>query len=155
MVINKICFSVSEQEIVSSLLNGLQRMPPEAAAQMKKIKDPTVVFKPGIICFKCKYSMGFVPMPVEAQIELTPRYDGTALAIRLVKVSLAMMGGNSAATALMGQLASVVQGKPGFSVEGDTLVIELKRLAAMKGLIINGNLNKLEVKPGSLTLELE
>ncbi len=155
MIINKICFSVTEKEVSDALINGLQRMPPEAAEQLKKVKDPTIVFKPGMICFKCKFAMGFLPVPVEAQIELKPANDGTALAIRLAKVSMAMMGGNTAATALMGQLAQAIAGKPGMTVEGDTLTIELKQLAAMKGLIVNGNLNTLSIEPGLLTLELD
>ncbi len=154
MIINKICITIAESEISNALLAGMARGG-EQAEQLKQIKDPRIEFKQGKIAFKCKYTMGFMPVPVEAQIELSPACDGRALAIRLAKVSLAMMGGNSAATALLQQLAPHIAGKPGLALDGDTLTVDLKTLGQMRGIVVNGSLRTIAVCPGTLTLELE
>ena len=122
MILSKLALTLTEQDINTGLATAFAKMAegPQGEA-LKKVKDPRVSLKNGTLIFKCKASMGILPVPVEAQIRLTPAQNGEALDITLAKVSLAMMGGDMIAGQLMGQLASAVAGKPGLSVVGNTL----------------------------------
>ena len=122
---------------------------------LKKVKNPRVELKKGLVTFKCRASMGIVPMPIEAQIRLEPAQNGSALDITLEKVSMMMMGGAAGASALMGQVATAVAGKPGLSVNGTTLTVEIATLAQQRGITLGGTLRTLAVADRALTLDFE
>ncbi len=153
MIISKIGLTLTEDDINTGLTAAFEKMKEAHGDAMKKIKNPRVVLKNGIVHFKCSASMGFLPVPIDAQIRLAPTMEGTALNITLSKVSMAMMGGAAAASALMGQLATAVAGKPGLSVNGDTLTVELKTFANMRKITLGGTLNDIAVVDGTLALD--
>ncbi len=153
MIISKIGLTLTEEDINTGLKGAFAKMAEVQGDMAKKLKDPHVVLKDETIHFKCKVSMGIMPMPVEAQIRLQPTADGDALNITLAKVSMMMMGGAAAASALMGQLANAVAGKPGLSVNEDTLTVELKTLASLRGILLGGKLNSVAITKGQLALD--
>ncbi len=153
MIISKIGLTLTEDDINSGLTAAFDKMKDTHGDAMKKIKNPRVVLKNGLIHFKCSASMGILPVPIDAQIRLMPALNGTALNITLVKVSMAMMGGAAAASALMGQLATAIAGKPGLSVSGETLTVELKTLADLRKITLGGTLNDIAVVDGTLALD--
>ena len=154
MQINKLGLMFTEADINGGLAAAFEKMGEAQGKELlKKVKDPQVVLKDGLLIFKCKASMGFIPMPVEAQIRLAPAQEGAALAITLEKVSMAMMGGAAGASALMGQLASAVAGKPGLSVEGNTLTVALQTVAALRQISLGGKLNDIAIVNGTLALD--
>ena len=79
----------------------------------------------------------------------------TTLDITLEKVSMMMMGGAAGASALMGQVATAVAGKPGLSVNGTTLTVEIATLAQQRGITLGGTLQTLAVADRALTLDFE
>lgn len=156
MTINKLAIALTETDINAGLTAAFTKMGEAGGAQaeaLKKIKDPKVVLKDGVITFKCKAAMGFLPVPVEAQIRLTPAQSGTALDITLSKIALAMMGGDSAVSAIMGQVATAIAGKPGLAVNGNTLTVALKALADLRGIQLGGTLNSITVENATLALD--
>lgn len=153
MIVSKLALTLSEADINKGLeaaFTKISETNPEAA---KKIRSPKVVLKDGVIVFKCKASMGIMPIPVEARIGLKPAKEGMALDITLEKVSLMMVGGAAGASAIMGQLATAVAGKPGLEVNGSTLTITLDTLAQLRGITLGGRLNTIEVNAGVLALD--
>ena len=153
MIISKLALTLTEDDINSGLAAAFAKMAETQGEALKKVKDPKVALKDGTRIFKCKASMGFLPVPVEAQIRLSPAQDGTALDITLAKVSLAMMGGDAIAGQLMGQLATAVAGKPGLSVAGNTLTVALRTLADLRGIVLGGRLNDIAIVNGTLALD--
>ncbi len=153
MVIRKVALTLTENDINSGLQAALEKAAAVQGEMVKKIKDPQILLDNGVLRFKCKASMGFIPMPVEAQVRLEPTAGGTALAITLTKVALAMMGGEAAAQALMGQLATAIAGRPGLTVSGTTLTVELKTLAEMRGINLEGTLREITIHSGALELD--
>lgn len=153
MIISKLALTLTETDINSGLAAAFVKMAETQGEALKKVKDPKVVLKDGTLIFKCKAAMGFLPVPVEAQIRLSPAQEGTALDITLAKVSLAMMGGDAIAGQLMGQLATAVAGKPGLSVAGNTLTVALKTLADLRGVTLGGRLNDVAIVNGTLALD--
>ncbi len=153
MTISKLALTLTENDINSGLAAAFAKMAETQGEALKKVKDPKVALKDGKLIFKCKAAMGFLPVPVEAQIRLTPAQEGTALDITLAKVSLAMMGGDAIAGQLMGQLASAVAGRPGLSVAGNTLTVALKALADLRGIALGGRLNDIAIVNGTLALD--
>ncbi|MEG1553098.1 MAG: hypothetical protein RR133_06945 [Kiritimatiellia bacterium] len=153
MKISKLALSLSETDINSGLVSTLAKMAETQGEALKKLKDPKVVLKDGLLIFKCKASMGFLPVPVEAQIRLAPAQSGSAIDITLAKVSLAMMGGDAIAGQLMGQLTAAVEGKPGLSVVGNTLTVALSTVAQLRGIVLGGKLNEISILNGTLALD--
>ena len=156
MIIRKLALELSESDINNGLSAALEKMSqanPAQADMMKKVKNPHVELKDGKLIFKCKASMGILPVPVEAQIRLAPADSGAALTITLAKVSLAMMGGEAIASQLMGQLATAVAGRPGFSVSGNTLTITLPTLAELRGIRLEGTLNDIAIVNGTIAVD--
>ncbi len=153
MTINKIGLVLTEEDINKGLEGAFAKMLETQGEMAKKLKNPRVELKDDGIHFKCKVSMGIMPMPVEAQIKLAPAMDGGAINVTLAKVSMMMMGGAAGASALMGQLATAVAGKPGLSVNGDTLTVELATLATLRGIVLGGKLNTVAVTKGQLALD--
>lgn len=156
MTLSKLALSLTEQDINAGLSTAFAKLGegPQGEA-LKKVKDPRVSLKDGKLIFKCKASMGFLPVPVEAQIRLAPAQGGTALDITLAKLSLAMMGGDMIAGQLMGQLADAVAGKTGLSVAGNTLTVALKTLAEMRGVALDGTLRDIAILNGTIALDFE
>ena len=156
MILSKLALTLTEQDINTGLATAFAKMAevPQGEA-LKKVKDPRVSLKNGTLIFKCKASMGILPVPVEAQIRLTPAQNGEALDITLAKVSLAMMGGDMIAGQLMGQLASAVAGKPGLSVVGNTLTVAIKTLAGLRGITLGGTLRDIAIVDGTIALDFE
>ena len=154
MQISKLAFMFTEAEINGGLAAALEKMGEAQGKELlKKVKDPQVVLKDGLLIFKCKASMGFIPMPVEAQIRLAPAKEGAALDVTLEKVSMAMMGGAAGASALMGQLATAVAGKPGLAVNGNTLTVDLAVLAQLRQITLGGKLRDVAIVNGTLALD--
>ncbi len=153
MIISKIGLTLTEDDINTGLEAAFTKMAEAHGDMAKKLKNPKVVLKDGTFRFKCKVSMGIMPMPVEAQIRLAPAQDGTALDITLTKVSMMMMGGAAGASAIMGQIATAVAGKPGLSVNGDTLTVALKTLADLRKITLAGKLNDISILNGTLALD--
>ncbi len=153
MIISKLALTLTENDINNGLASAFDKMAETHGEMLKKVKDPQVALNDGKLTFKCKAAMGFLPVPVEAQIRLAPTQDGTALDITLAKVSLAMMGGDAMAGQLMGQLATAVAGKPGLSVVGNTLTVALKTLADLRGITLGGRLNDIAILNGTLALD--
>jgi hypothetical protein len=56
-------------------------------------------------------------------------------------------------SALMGQLATLVAGKPGLAVNDTTLTIDLAVLSEMRNIKLGGKLNVIEAKSGTLALD--
>ena len=98
--------------------------------------------------------MGFLPVPVEAQLRLAPADGGNALDITLERVSLAMMGGATVASQLMSQVAGMVAGKPGLAVSGSTLTVALQTLAQTRQIELGGKLNDITVSDGLISFDL-
>ena len=155
MTLSKLALTVTEEDINKGLEAAFEKMAegPQGEA-LKKVKNPRVELKKGLVTFKCRASMGIVPMPIEAQIRLEPAQNGSALDITLEKVSM-MMGGAAGASALMGQVAAAVAGKPGLSVNGTTLTVEIATLAQQRGITLGGTLRTLAVADRALTLDFE
>ncbi len=153
MIISKIGLTLTEDDINTGLSAAVEKMKAAQGDAMKKLKNPRVVLKDGVVHFKCSVSMGIVPMPVDAQIRLAPAQDGTALNITLCKVSMMMMGGAAGASMIMSQLATAIAGKPGLAVNGDTLTVELKTFADMRKITLGGKLNEIAVVKGTLALD--
>jgi len=155
MILKALALTVTESDINTALETALSRMAdsPQGGEALKKVKNPHVVLKKGLLSFKCKASMGFLPVPVEAQLRLEPAQDGAALNVTLAKVSLAMMGGEAVAGQLMGQLAGAVAGRPGLSVSGNTLTVDVKALAATRGIVLAGRIRAISLDDGSLALD--
>ncbi len=153
MILSKLALTLTETDINTGLTAALAKMAETQGEMLKKVKDPSVALKDGKVIFKCKASMGFLPVPVEAQIALAPAQGGNALDITLSKVSLAMMGGDAVAGQLMGQLATAIAGRPGLSVTGNTLTVALKTLADLRGMTLGGKLNTISVNDGALALD--
>lgn len=156
MTLSKLALAVTEDDINKGLEGALAKMAEGPQGEgLKKIKNPRVELKEGLVVFKCKASMGLLPVPVEAQIRLAPAQEGAALDVTLEKVSLAMMGGGAIATQLMGQLAAAVAGKPGLTVAGNTLTVAVRTLAQMRGVTLEGSLRALAVEGRALRLDFE
>jgi hypothetical protein len=153
MIISKIGLTLTEDDlnkVVEAAFAKIGEANPEAA---KKVRSPKIVLKDGAIIFKCKASMGIMPVPIEARIELKPAKEGAALDVTLAKVSMMFMGGAMGASALMGQVATAVAGKPGLSVNGTTLTVDLALLADLRKITLGGKLNAIDVKSGTLALD--
>ena len=155
MQINKLALTLTESDINNGLVAAFQKMAEaQGQAEMaKKLKDPKVVLTDGKVIFKAKVAMGFLPVPVEAQVRLAPAQGGTALDITLMKISLAMMGGDAAVQQIMGQIATATAGKPGITVAGNTLTLALSTLAGLRGITLGGKLNSIEANSGALALD--
>ncbi len=155
MRLSKLALSLTESELNTMLQTALARMAdtPEGE-KLSKIKNPEVVLSGDVLCFRCKATMmGVIPVPVEAQIHLAPARDGSAIALTLKKVSMAMFGGEMAAGPLMQQLAGYIGDKPGLSVEWATLTIALDVISRSRGIDLTGRLNTLGVAQGALELD--
>lgn len=156
MKLSKLALTVTEDDISTGLEAALKKVAegnPQGADMMKKIKNPKVKLSDGMVIFKCKASMGILPVPIEAKIRLAPADDGQALDITLAKVSMAMMGGEMIAGQLMSQLAAAVAGKPGLSVYDNTLRVAIAQLAQLRGIELGGRLNDIAVVNGTLSLD--
>ena len=66
---------------------------------------------------------------------------------------MAMMGGAAGASALMGQLATAVAGKPGLAVNGNTLTVDLAVLAQLRQITLGGKLKDIAIVNGTLALD--
>ena len=66
-----------------------------------------------------------------------------------------MMGGAAGACALMGQVAQAVAVKPGLSVNGTSLTVEIASLAQQRGITLGGTVRTLAVADRALTLDFE
>ncbi len=154
MKISKLAFTLSEEDLTKAIQAAFQKMGEGPQGEMlKSVTSPTVALKEGHLFFKCKAKISFMPVPVEAKIRLAPVQEGAALEIQLAKLSMAMMGGEMIAGQLMGQLATALAGRPGISVQGDTLTIGVKELAALRGIQLGGKLNEIEINNGLLTFD--
>ena len=103
MKLSKLALSLTESDLNTMLQTAIARMAetPEGE-KLSKIKNPEIALSGEIVCFRCKATMmGMIPVPVEAQIHLAPARDGSAIALTLKKVSMAMFGGEMAAGQLM------------------------------------------------------
>ena len=83
MILSKLALTLTESDINNGLSAAFAKMAETHGEMLKKVKDPQVTLKDGLLIFKCKASMGFVPLPVEAQLRLAPAQDGAALDITL------------------------------------------------------------------------
>ncbi|HIV08650.1 MAG TPA: hypothetical protein IAC79_00855 [Candidatus Spyradenecus faecavium] len=156
MTLSKLALTVTEDDINRGLEAALEKVSEGPQGEgLKKIKNPRVELKKGLVVFKCRASMGIMPVPVEAQVRLEPAQGGAALNVTLEKLSMAMMAGNMIAGQVMAQLATAVAGKPGLSVSGTTLTVEVNALAQMRGIKLGGALRTLEVNNRELVLDFE
>lgn len=153
MILSKLALTLTETDINNGLTAAFTKMAETHGEMLKKVKDPSVQLKDGRLIFKCKASMGFVPLPIEAQLRLAPSQNGEALDVTLSKLSMAMMGGEAGANAAMGQLATAIAGKPGLSVSGNTLTIEVSELAKLRGIQLAGKLNDIAIVNGTIALD--
>ncbi len=156
MILSKLALTLTETDINNGLSAAFAKLADSPQGEgLKKIKDPKVSLDEGTLRFKCKASMGFLPVPVEARIRLTPAQDGAALDITLAKLSLAMMGGEAIAGQIMAQLATAVAGRPGLSVAGNTLTVAIQALAQMRGITLAGKLRDIAIVDGTISLDFE
>ncbi|MBO7181367.1 MAG: hypothetical protein J6V91_01085 [Kiritimatiellae bacterium] len=153
MILSKLALTLTEDDINNGLSAAFAKMAETHGEMLKKVKDPKVTLKDGLLIFKCKAAMGFMPLPIEAQLRLAPAQDGAALDITLAKLSMAMMGGEAGASAAMGQLASAVAGKPGLSVNGNTLTVAISELAKLRGIGLSGSLKDIAILNGTIALD--
>ena len=103
MRVSKLALTLTETDLNTMLQTALARMAetPEGE-KLSKIKNPEIALTGDCLCFRCKATMmGVIPVPVEAQLQLAPACEGTALAVTLKKVSMAMFGGEMAAGQIM------------------------------------------------------
>ena len=148
MILSKLALTLTETDINNGLTAAFTKMAETHGEMLKKVKDPSVQLKDGRLIFKCKASMGFVPLPIEAQLRLAPSQNGEALDVTLSKLSMAMMGGEAGANAAMGSA-----GKPGLSVSGNTLTIAVSELAKLRGIQLDGKLNDIAIVNGTIALD--
>ena len=153
MILSKLALTLTESDINNGLTAAFEKMAEVHGEMLKKVKEPKVTLKDGTLIFKCKAAMGFMPLPIEAQLRLAPAEDGAALAITLSKLSMAMMGGEAGASAAMSQVATAVAGKPGMSVTGNTLTVAITDLAKMRGITLSGKLNDIAIVNGTIALD--
>ena len=153
MILSKLALTLTESDINNGLTAAFEKMAEVHGEMLKKVKEPKVTLKDGTLIFKCKAAMGFMPLPIEAQLRLAPAEDGAALAITLSKLSMAMMGGEAGASAAMSQVATAVAGKPGMSVTGNTLTVAITELAKMRGITLSGKLNDSAIVNGTIALD--
>lgn len=153
MILSKLALTLTESDINNGLTAAFEKMAETHGEMLKKVKEPKVALKDGLLIFKCKAAMGFMPLPIEAQLRLSPAQNGDALDITLSKLSMAMMGGEAGASAAMGQLATAVAGKPGLSVNGNTLTVAVSTLAQMRGIALSGKLNTIAIDNGTIALD--
>ena len=157
MKIAKLALALTETDLNTMLSTAMERMAkeqPQAKEMASKVKDPRISLKDGLIVFRCKAALGFIPVPVEAQLRLAPANGGEALDITLEKVSMAMMGGSTVASQLMSQVAGMVAGKPGIAVSGNTLTVALATLAQSRQLELAGKLNFITASNGTISFDL-
>jgi len=148
--------TVTDREVVNAIQRTFEmnkaNMPPEAQDKLKNIKDLNLVFAAGYLAISGKFVMGFIPMPFEAQCELSAADGGDTLAVRLAKVKAPLFNGGGAAilSALMGQVPPM----DGITASGDTLLIRFAPLLAQRGLEVDGRIRSIDIRPGLLTFAI-
>ena len=156
MTINTLSLTLNDREVVNTLQRTFEmnkaNMPPEAQDKFKNIKDLNLIFAQGHVSLTGKFVMGFIPVPFEAQCELSAADGGETLAIRLAKVKASFFSGGGAAliSALMGQVPPV----DGLTADGDTLLLRFAPLLAQRGLQVTGRIRTIDVTPGHLTFAI-
>lgn len=156
MIIHALSLTVTDREVVNAIQRTVEmnkeNMPPEAKDKLKNVKDLNLVFADGYLAVSGKFVMGFIPVPFEAQCELSALDNGETLAVRLAKVKASFFSGNGAAliSALFGQMPPV----DGLSASGDTLHLSFARLLAQRGLEVTGRIRSIDLRPGQLTFAL-
>ena len=156
MIIHTLSLTVTDREVVNAVQRTFEmnkaNMPPEAQDKLKNIKDLNLVFANGYLAVSGKFVMGFIPVPFEAQCELSAVDGGGTLAVRLAKVKASLFSGNGASiiSALMGQVPPM----DGITASGDTLLIRFAPLLAQRGLEVTGRIRSIDILPGQLTFAI-
>lgn len=144
MVLRALNFTLTDAELSANF--------PRAFEQVKQIKDPKLNFENGSIVFSGKFVAGIIPVPFQAECELSPVENGQVLKVCLKKVKAAFFSGGGE------QIISALKDKmglaPGVRPEGDSLYINLVEVGAAKGHQILGTLKNITIGNHELTLEL-
>lgn len=157
MTIHQLALSVTVDEIRTGLQAGLEKAKAagQGGGQLDGFVDPDVKAKDGALVFSVKKKMGFIPITMSASVTPKALADGTGIVLTLNKVHVAgVLGGASAATALMQQVASAVAGRPGLSVSGNDLIITKDALDAVPALSITGAIKALDVFSDQIALTI-
>ena len=153
MTIHTLSLTVTDREVASAIQRTLEmsraNMHPEAQDKLKNVKDLNLTFADGHITLSGKFVAGFLPIPFEAQCELSPADGGDTLAVRLAKVKASLFSGGGAAilSALMGQVPPT----NGITADGDTLLIRFAPLLAQRGINVSGRICSITLRPGTLS----
>ncbi|MGN0876709.1 MAG: hypothetical protein ACI4TC_05515 [Kiritimatiellia bacterium] len=157
MQIHQLALSVTINELRDGLRAGLEKAKAsgQGAGQLDGFTDPDVKVKDGALVFSVKKKMGFIPVSLSASVTPKALTDGQGISLTLNKVNAAgILGGATAAGALMQQLAAAVAGRPGLSVVGNDLVITKDALTALPNFAITGAIKALDVFSDQIALTI-
>lgn len=157
MTIHQLALTVTIDEIRNGLRLGLEKAKAagQGGGQLDGFVDPDVKSKDGALVFSVKKKMGFIPVTMSASVTPKALEDGQGIVLTLNKVNLAgVLGGASAASALMQQVATAVAGRPGLSVRGNDLIITKEALAAFPAFAITGSVKALDVFSDQIALTI-
>ncbi len=130
--------------------HSINRLAAEALGADSKLRDVRVRFAVEGAYVQGVYQMLF-GVPFETLWELSVR--GGRIAARLASLKVARVPAGLARSMLLGSLAEAVRPDQGLHLEEDTLLLDLDRLLASKGLPARTNLTVIQCRAGSLVIE--
>ena len=156
MQIHKLSVSITIEEIRHGLQMALEKAKsnPQADGKLDGISKPDVKADKGALTFSVKKKLGIIPMTLSAQVTPKALPDGSGLTLTLDKVNAGFIGGAFAAAPLMQQLAAIVAGRPGLSVDGQTLTVTKEALAAFPAFQVTGPISGIDVSPNQIDLSI-
>jgi hypothetical protein len=143
--------------------DDLQRLADEGARDHLSVRDLRLQIVPEGLHVAGTYPTSFMDVPFATLWDLSVRTG--KLAARLVRIQTGNGDGDSVLemfslispgavrATLMNAVARALQGEEGLRVEGETVLVDLDRLAARRGLPLRTNLTGVRCGQGCLVLE--
>ncbi|HNX35417.1 MAG TPA: hypothetical protein PKM57_12360 [Kiritimatiellia bacterium] len=147
MIIQSLRVVLEEAQIAAKLKGGL--------AAANQLKDVTFSLMPGTVKVGGKFQVGFA-IPFETHWTADVLDQGRRLGVRLSHVSVGMIGLSAAmvTSQVMNALSQKLQGVAGLSVENDTILLDPAVLLAAKGIRLDAPVRRIDVKQGSVEIEV-
>ena len=150
MQIHQLALSVTINELRDGLRAGLDKAKAsgQGAGQLDGFTDPDVKVKDGALVFSVKKKMGFIPVSLSASVTPKALTDGQGISLTLNKVNAAgILGGATAAGALMQQLAAAVAGRARSTAKSEAV-------RALPNFAITGAIKALDVFSDQIALTI-